>query len=266
MESMQQRGVPIRAASRTLFILQVVNQSTGLTMKQIADRTGLPYPTVRRIVYTLVHDHFLQRDEPTKRYSPTELVTSLSHGFQDHSVLISAARPFVEEFTTQHLWPVSLVTRVGQMMVVRDSTHSVSSMTFTNYQAGAVFPMLECASGQLWLAHASEAERTTLIRGAEQSEIRVDPHVLSQLKSETFSSSIRSAGYAVAVNNRFTDTPGRTSSVAVPVLKDGQLIAALVLIYFSAAMKAEIAVTKYLEQLEAQAKNIAAAIPSATVP
>ncbi|NJL18513.1 MAG: helix-turn-helix domain-containing protein [Nitrospira sp.] len=92
-----QRGVPIRSASRTLLILQIVNQSSGLTMMEIAERSGLPYPTVRRIVLTLLHDQFLEHADDAKRYRPTALVTSLSHGFRDHSILVSTARPHLED-------------------------------------------------------------------------------------------------------------------------------------------------------------------------
>ncbi|NJL18514.1 MAG: hypothetical protein HC938_16490 [Nitrospira sp.] len=132
------------------------------------------------------------------------------------------------------------------MMVVRDSTHSISSMTLTNYQAGAVFPLLECASGQIWLAYSSQGEREALIRGAQQSEIKIDPLIFNQLQGDDFAAQIRKVGYVVASNNRFTDTPGRTSSIAVPVCKDGKLVAALVLVYFAVAMKAATAIEKFL--------------------
>lgn len=244
-----QRGVPIRSASRTLAILQIINQGSDLTVMDIADRSNLPYPTVRRIVKTLMHEHFIECDEDTKRYRPTALVKSLSHGYRDHSALIKVARPYLESFTKEHMWPVSIVTRVGQMMVVRDSTHSVSAMALTNYRAGAVFPLLECASGHVCLAHSSHSERDALLRGAEQSEIKIDPFVLSRLRNGKFAHSIRESGYALATHNRFTDTPGRTSSIAVPILENGVLLASLVIVYFAVAMKSEMAMEKYLLEL-----------------
>jgi IclR family transcriptional regulator, mhp operon transcriptional activator len=260
----ERRGIPIRSASRTLSILQIVNQSNGITMMGIKEQSCLPYPTVRRIVQTLVHDHFIELIENTKRYRPTPLVRSLSHGYHEHSAVVKAASPLLKAFTAQHIWPVSLVTRVGQMMVVRDSTHSVSAMTLTNYHSGAVFPLLECASGRLYLAYASEEERAALLAGAEQMDLKIDRLIFRQIKDGSLVQSIRENGYCLGQYNRFTDTPGRTSSIAVPVMVDGHLVACVVLVFFSVAMKGDTALEKYLLPLLELAQEIAVECGKAT--
>ncbi|WP_260928519.1 hypothetical protein [Novosphingobium sp. 9] len=51
-------------------------------------------------------------------------------------------------------------------------------------------------------------------------------------------------------------TPGKTSSLAVPIMCRGRFVAALTMIYFSSAMKQPEAVARHLEDLKATAAAI----------
>lgn len=251
-----EKGVPIRAISRSLAVLRVVNRAGALSMMEIAQAASVPYPTACRIVQTLVHEGMLEREPDRKHYRPTALVQSLAHGFQDHSGLTEVARPFLVEMTKSHLWPVSLVTRVGQMMIVRDCTHAMSPMALNNYYPGATFPLLECASGHVYLAYADDAERAQLLDAANASEFKVDPLTLRQFQSGSLPEEIRREGHASRGRNRFTTTPGRTSSIAAPIFRDGKICAALTMVYFATAMKMNEAATRYAAELRRAADRI----------
>lgn len=251
-----EKGVPIRSISRSLAVLRAVNRAGSLSMMEIAQVSKIPYPTACRIVQTLVQEGMLEREPARKNYRPTVLVQSLSHGFQDHSGLTDIARPHLLGLTKTHLWPVSLVTRVGQMMIVRDCTHAISPMAMENYYPGATFPLLECASGHVYLAYCDEDERAQLLKAPPATEFPVDPTVLSQFQSGFLPSEIRKDGYATRGRNRFTTTPGRTSSIAAPILCDGKVVAALTFIVFANAMKLSDAVARYSPDLLAAAQQI----------
>ncbi len=251
-----EKGVPIRSISRSLAVLRAVNRAGSLSMMEIAQVSKIPYPTACRIVQTLVQEGMLEREPARKNYRPTVLVQSLSHGFQDHSGLTDIARPHLLSLTKTHLWPVSLVTRVGQMMIVRDCTHAISPMAMNNYYPGATFPLLECASGHVYLAYCDEDERAQLLKAAPATEFSVDPMVLSQFQSGFLPDAIRKDGYATRGRNRFTTTPGRTSSIAAPILCDGKVVAALTVVIFATAMKLADAVARYSPDLLAAAEQI----------
>lgn len=251
-----EKGVPIRSISRSLAVLRVVNRAGALSMMEIAQASRVPYPTACRIVQTLLHEGMLEREPDRKCYRPTALVQSLSHGFQDHSGLTEVARPFLVEMTKTHLWPVSLVTRVGQMMVVRDCTHSISPMALNNYYPGATFPLLECASGHVYLAYAEQGERERLLDAADGAEFKVDPLTMRQFRSGALPDDIRKEGYASRGRNRFTNTPGRTSSIAAPIFRDGKICAALTMVYFAAALKMSEAEERYAREITAAANRI----------
>lgn len=251
-----EKDAHIRSIGRSLAVLREVNHAGSLSMMEISKRVGIPYPTACRIVYTLQEEGMLEREPSRKRYRPTLLVQSLSHGYQDHGDLVTTARPYLEQLTRQHFWPVSLTSRVGQFMIVRDCTHTLSPMALTNYQPGAAFPLLECASGHVVLAHACPEDRQVWLDAATSADCAPDALTLQLLRSDDFTNKIREQGHAMRGHNQFTNTPGRTSSIAVPIFEGGDVCAALTLVYFSVAMRPEAALSRYLDALKAAAEAI----------
>ena len=51
-----EKGVPIRAITRGLSVLQAINRGGSITMMEIARSSQVPYPTACRIVQTLLHE------------------------------------------------------------------------------------------------------------------------------------------------------------------------------------------------------------------
>ena len=246
----------IRSVVRSLDVLRAINAAGSMSMMQIALHCALPYPTARRIVHTLEEQGLLEREASRKHYRPTVLVHALSHGYQDHSGIVEIARPRLEALTRQHFWPVSLVTRVGQTMVVRDCTHAISPLALNNYQAGAAFPLFESASGHVMLAYATPDERDLWLRAARENAAPLSASMHAWFEDEAWSDAIRAAGCATRGANRFTTTPGRTSSIAAPIIRGGEVCGALTIVFFAAAMRLSVAQERYADELIATARMI----------
>lgn len=238
-----EKGVPIRSVSRSLTVLQAINQAGSLTMMDIAQSSKIPYPTACRIVQTLEYEGLIEREETRKRYRPTALVKSLSQGFQEHSVLAERARPHMIAFTRKTLWPLLLATRVGYVMMVRESTHALTSRSFNNLLPGFVFPILESASGRVCLAFMTEPDRETLLRGLTYGQEGKLDEIENTLEQ------VRKAGFATSTRNAFTPTPNKTSSIAAPILTNGAISGVLALEFFSVAMETGEAVVQYAREL-----------------
>jgi IclR family transcriptional regulator, mhp operon transcriptional activator len=84
-----EKGVPIRAISRGLSVLRAVNANGALTMMEISQASEVPYPTACRIVQTLLHEGYLERDRGRKTYRTTALVRELGQPQEQRP----AARP-----------------------------------------------------------------------------------------------------------------------------------------------------------------------------
>jgi IclR family mhp operon transcriptional activator len=251
-----EKGVPIRSISRCISVLQAINRAGDLSLMEIAKRAKVPYPTACRIVQTLLHEKLIEREPTRKHYRPTALIQSLSNGFQIRSQLVAVAREHIVALTKLHGWPVSLATRVGQSMVIRDSTHALTSLTFNNYYPGYMLPILECAAGKAYLAHADDDEREMIIRDIRTGCGSCDDLTMRLLESGGLVEEIRKVGYAVKGRNRYTETPGKTSSIARPIFGAHGAVGSIVLIFFSSAMKIDDAVAKYDDDLRRTAETI----------
>ncbi|MDZ5649456.1 helix-turn-helix domain-containing protein [Nitrospirillum sp. BR 11828] len=253
------RGVPIRAISRAIAVLKAINRHGSLTMMDIARAAGLPYPTTCRLVQTLIFEGLVEQEPDRKQYRPTALVQSLAYGFQQDDRLVEVARPHILALTRRIGWPVSIAMRVGAAMVLRDSTHAKTPLTFDHYYPGFTVPLLESASGKLSLAHAPAEERRALLAWMEAAGA-VAPAYLRAAATLVDVTRIRRQGYAVQDLNHHNLTPGKTSSIAVPIFLGDQFKAAMTLIFFASSMDMGAALDRYLGDLRATAQAIGAAL------
>lgn len=252
-----ERGVPIRSISRAITVLQVINRAPSISMMEIARGSGMPYPTACRIVQTLLHEGLIEREPARKRYRATVLVQTLSHGFQSHDHLAQVARPHLAEYTRKVGWPIALCTRVGQSMVVRTSTHANAAKTLTIYHAGYSLPLLGSAAGRTHIAFASEEEQADILATLDLPPNDPEAATLQLFRAGGLIEEIRAAGYALKGRNQHTATPGKTSSISVPVLDGDELQGVIALIYFSSAMRSARAVAEFAEPLKQVADDIA---------
>jgi len=256
LESAVDTDVPIRALSRGIAVLQAINRAGSISMMEIARTSAVPYPTACRIVQTLLHEGLIERETSRKRYRPTALVQTLSHGFHGHARLVKAARPHIVALTNQFSWPVALATHVGASMVIQDSTHSLTSLTFNDYHPGYALPMLECAAGLAYLAHLPVATRAQLFATHRLLPDRTSTYVIDLFEKSGLAEEIRGQGYATRARNPHTRNPGKTSSIAVPLMVDGEVAASLTLSFFATAIKMNDAVARYHEPLLETARAI----------
>lgn len=256
-----ERGAPVRAVCRSIAALQAINRHGSLSLIEIATHIGLPYPTACRIVQTLIHEGLVECEPARKRYRAAPLVQSLSMAFQrdgdDHHI----THPLLVALTQQLRWPVGLTTRAGTWMIVRDSTHSISSLTFHNYDAGYTFPVMESACGHAYLAHASAQERATVL--SEVAVLDADSPSLPLFAHSPWAENIRHAGYACQDRYPLSLSPGMTSSISVPVFDEGKVTSALTLTFFAASMAMADAVRRFVPSLKETAATLGSAVSAA---
>lgn len=251
-----EKGVPIRSLSRGIAVLQAINRGHSLSMMEIARTSEVPYPTACRIVQTLLFEGLIEREPSRKRYRPTALIQTLAHGYHGHARLVKAARVHIVELTRHVGWPISLTTHVGHSMVIRDSTHALTALTFSNYYPGFAMPVLECAAGLAYLSHVPAEERAGVLHTLRLLKNKTASHVIQLLEEEGLADEIARQGYATRGNNWFTNNPGKTSSIAVPVHAGGHVAGVLTLAFFSTATKMEDATRQFVAPLQAAAAAI----------
>lgn len=251
-------SIPIRSLSRGIAILQAINRSGSLSLTGIAKACNLPFPTASRLVQSLMHEGLIEREPTRRHYRPTVLVQTLSHGFQGDNRLVKAARPHIVELTRLVGWPITISTHVGHSMVIRDSTHAMSALTFSEYLPGYASPLLECAAGLAFLSALDEPARADLLTSMKALEHQEWQVAIAAIEDGATLDAIRDQGFATRAFNRFTRNPGKTSSLAAAIYDDEQPVGTVSLAFFASAMKMEEAVERFSMGLRTCAAAISA--------
>src|SRR5437899_2527234 len=118
---------PIR---RAFVVLEALNRRRSTTLTVLAAETGLPRPTLVRLLQTLMALGYASRVSRQAGYRLTDHVLALAGGvrFIDH--LVDAAIPHMSRFTSEHGWPLYLATLSSRAMAIRHWTAPESPMSF----------------------------------------------------------------------------------------------------------------------------------------
>ena len=246
----------IRAIGRGLAVLKVINRKGSANLTEISRETQIPYPTVCRIVNTLIQEEMVEREPSRKRYRPTMLVRSLAVGYQLESRLVAESRPLLEALCEDLVWPISLATRIGSCMVLLDSTHQMTSLTLSHYYPGYTIPITGCATGKAYLANCDEKTREEILNNIDTMDFHSHSNIKPPTYDEQFWGEIREQGYAVQLNNVYSEDPGKMTSIAVPITLNGAVVAAIAVIFFKSSLKLKEAESSFPEKLAQTAHEI----------
>jgi IclR family mhp operon transcriptional activator len=197
----------IEPVRRSFALLEALSRRRTSTMSALTAETGLPRPTVVRLLHTLIALGYAQRVSRDQGYRLTDRVLGLSESirFVDH--LIDAAMPHMSRFTSEHGWPLYLATLSYGAITIRHSTAPESPMAFEGAGLNARRPVLISALGRAWLAFCPEEERRNILRDigglTRRQEVALDA-LLARVRRD---------GYAFTQPPR----PTRLQGMAVPI-------------------------------------------------
>ena len=246
----------VRGLTRGLDLLKALNSQEGgrSTLGQLAQVTGLHRTTVRRLLETLISEGYVRRSESDDRYCLTLHVRSLAEGFRDEDWISSIAAPALSELLQTVVWPSDLTTPQGAGMMIRESTHRFSPLSFHRAMVGQTIPMLLTAAGRAYFAHCPETQREQLlhmIRAGDGVEARLaaDDRFVDRLVSNT-----RALGFGS--NDGEWTSQRKVGAIAVPIRLDGQAVAAVNIVYLNKLLTLKEAERRFLPALQRAAKRI----------
>lgn len=247
----------VRGLSRGLLLLKLLNKfDGGATVSVIAEFSGLHRTTVRRLLETLQQEGYVRRSRSDDSFRLTINVRQLSEGFRDEHWISALVTPLLGELLREVQWPTDITTFDVDAMVVRETTHRFSRLSFHRAMVGRRLPLLLTASGITWLAFAPETEREAIIamlaaRPEAEYQLAREPERLAAILART-----RQNGYGE--NFRGWPQEEKMASIAVPVCSQQRVIGCLNLIYIARAMTIEQAAQKYLSSLQQVARQVEA--------
>lgn len=220
-----------------------------MTIAEISRAVDIPYPTATRFVQTLLEIGVLERSRTQKKYRPTALTKTLSCGYRASDRLVEVAHPYLMDLTKSTGWPAAIHTRVGASMVMLDSTHAATTLTFSEYYPGYSMPLTACAAGLAYLAFLDANTREDLLNQFSNNVLSNGEQFLAADSQRDFFDRIVESGFATYRNNPHSKDPGKSSSIGVPVKTGDTVVGAMTLVFFSSSMQIYQATEKYLDQI-----------------
>jgi IclR family transcriptional regulator, mhp operon transcriptional activator len=243
----------VRSLQRGLEVLQAVNRHHRLKAQDIARVTGIPRPTVYRLLETLEDMWFVLRGSSDQVWRPTLKTKSLSSGFREEHWVAQIAVPRMLRLGREVLWPLDLVTFHDFRMVVRESTHSISPYSIDHGMVGRALPLLATSGGRALIAFCDPQDRQLILDGLRNRPDEDDPLLHDDEGLSSLIARVRMHG----VGFRTEGFNAHTMSISPPIIVGNRVAASLSLIWIASAMRLDEALARFAPRLIGIANEIA---------
>jgi IclR family mhp operon transcriptional activator len=243
----------MRGVTRTLEVLRALNAQNGARVSALAKATGIPRPSLYRILETLCGLGYVRRRGGEERYELTALVRSLSNGFSQEYWISAIALPTLQALQREVVWPTDLVTFFDNAMFMRETTRLASPLTIDQVTVGERLPMLISATGRAYLAYCEGPEREAILRNLAKSAAPTDALARNRRYVANLLARTRRKGYG----HQHGEVYPKTGAIAVPVMHLGRVMACLNISFIASVLTVDEAAARYLAALRAAAEGIA---------
>ncbi|PZU08024.1 MAG: DNA-binding transcriptional regulator [Sphingomonas sp.] len=242
----------VRAVERAIDLLQALNRRPLSTLHDLHRETGLPKPSIVRLLRTLEGKGLAAQSSSYGTYQLLGGVKSLSSGFHHEPLIIEIAEEIMIEVTKREGWPLALALFELNAMVVRASTIPYTSLSLLHSTLNKRLSMIGRSLGRAFLAASSPSEQKILIEILKHSpdpedQPAHDPEAMARLIGQ-----VREQGYAM----RDPLIEPRSATLAVPVHDNGRVVASLGITWIAAGVSPQEGVKRYLPTLRATAAEI----------
>lgn len=254
-----------QALARGLTVLELLAVNGPLTLARLHELSKLPKSTLRRILLTLVERNFVRRSLSDDRYRLVVTLPIISPEPQSPGAarLISAVFPNALRLTRQINWPSDIHLREHHWMRIVDSTRSASSARVFQGHSDRRVHLFGSASGIACLSTLNLGEVFDLFNdpdlGKAWSPDRID---LSWKDYERILIETRARGYGTrqGVYLGETSLDDKLAAIAVPLMRRGQALGALTVLYPRGLMPEAEFAEAYLAPLVEAARDCEAAL------
>ncbi len=237
---------PIRAFARGLAVIEALNQQGSATALQLARDSGVPRPTVYRLLETLIEAGYVGRGLEDDRYHLRMKARRLAAGFRDEHWIAAIAAPLLMELTDRISWPCDVCTLDGLQMVVRDTTHFRAPLSIDRNVVGRQMPLLGSSSGLAYLAAISEAERGLLIDLLAQSDAPADAIARDPAQVARTIANTQRRGYGLRQGGVIWP---HTGSIALAIRQGDRVLGCITAIWMARVVRFEEGVRRCLQPL-----------------
>ncbi|HEV2575379.1 MAG TPA: DNA-binding transcriptional regulator [Beijerinckiaceae bacterium] len=253
---------PVQSVVKTLELLAEVNRTSLATVGELHKRTGMPKPTIVRLLETLMAAGYVVRDERMRGYQVTSAVQRLSAGFHGAPLVIEAARPWATALTSQIKWPCAVCLLDRDAVVVRYSTIPDSPISPFHATLGYRLTLGGRALGRAYLLFCPEEERQ-ILRAAMRTSSDPENRSLTDDDLERLITQARFRGYTDRDSNV---EPRSSDTIAVPLMQGERVVATFGVTYFRSVVTTPEDRARIIHPLKKAAANIEAQLEQLSAP
>ncbi len=261
----------IDALARGLEVLRCLEERRGQSLAELHRATGIPKPSLLRILDTLEQGGFAWRAIGDGRYR-RRVSLIFRPGIDDELLRIGEiAAPFLEALRRKVIWPSDVLVHRNFRMEIVETSRRQSHLNVAVYAIGFRVEMFLSAPGRAYLAFCSDAERAAVLTDAAANPpllVRARQVLAGELPA--ILDETRRLGYASRDplfggdgEKEMNVSDDGIDAIAVPVMHDGKVLATMNLVWpRKYRLKAQI-VRNHLADLQETAAAIAAAAAEA---
>lgn len=160
----------VSALARGLDVLRAFRRGdAALGNQDLAERTGLPKPTISRLTFTLARMGYLDYEAGSGKYRLGTPVLALGYTCLAGMGVRQVARPFMQALADYSTLQVSLGGRDRLSMVYLESCRGNAPVILA-LDVGSHLKLSTSAMGRAYVAGLGDAERTALMAALEEHE------------------------------------------------------------------------------------------------
>jgi DNA-binding IclR family transcriptional regulator len=181
--------------AKGMMILQCfVSDPRPHANSELAQRLGIPRPTISRLCRTLQAMGYLDHDERLDRYFIGPAIVSLGYPYLISTPLLNQLKPAMQAMATQMMGAVSVGVAMDLDVVYLETcTHEQG--TLKRPAVGAVRGIVETAMGRSWLATQDADKRKEILERIQAQ--RPDDYLRCRSGVEDNMTQYRKRGFAI---------------------------------------------------------------------
>ena len=245
----------IEALHRGLQVYQLLQRDGAAGLSDIARECGLSKATALRILATLASAGFARQRRTDRMWQ----VAGLPGQSERYEKLATVAGPVLDDFCQRVLWPSDVGVYENGFIRVLETSRSLSPFLVNRDVLMQRIHVLPSAMGRAILAWSSEKRRESIIAelaasGEPHDKPAKDPAFVARIVAAS-----ASRGYARRNTGYFISVPreAKVTAVAVPIIVDGEALAAVNLSWVTGAVSDEDFEQHLLHPLRKAAQTIA---------
>lgn len=153
----------LRTLERGIKVLNALDPMKGLSLRDLHAQTGLPKPTLLRILETLAGGGLAWRSIYDGEWRRTAGWTAHAAQSSTYGPIVEVAAPHLVALQRKVLWPSDLLVYRDFAMELAESSRRLSGLAINpRYHVGYRIDLFLSAPGRAWLAFCAEAERAAV--------------------------------------------------------------------------------------------------------